>query len=164
MNKRLKTLLTSAIFAALEFVVTYLVSFPIPVIQGAYVNAGDVVLYLGAALLGGPWQALAAGIGSMLADLMLGSAVYAIPTLLIKMTMAFLCAWIYRKKSDALGFLLACLAGGACMVAGYFVFECFLVGAAAALLSVPMNCLQWGCGLVLAMLLYYPLRKIRKYA
>ena len=90
MNKRLKTLLTAAIFAALEFVVTYLVSFPIPVIQGAYVNAGDVVLYLGAALLGGPWQALAAGIGSMLADLMLGSAVYAIPTLLIKMTMAFL--------------------------------------------------------------------------
>lgn len=69
LNKNLKTILLAALFAALEFVVTYLISFPIPIIQGAYVNAGDTVLYLGACYIGGIWSALSAGIGSMLADI-----------------------------------------------------------------------------------------------
>ena len=151
----------AALFAALEFVVTYLISFPIPIIQGAYVNAGDTVLYLGASYIGGIWSALSAGIGSMLADIMLGSAIYAIPTLIIKGTMALVCSWIYRKKSDLLGFFLGSLAGGCIMVAGYFIYECFLVGVATAALSVPLNLLQLACSVVLAVVLYLPIKKIR---
>ena len=161
LNKNLKTILLAALFAALEFVVTYLISFPIPIIQGAYVNAGDTVLYLGACYIGGIWSALSAGIGSMLADIMLGSAIYAIPTLIIKGTMALVCSWIYRKKSDLLGFFLSSLAGGCIMVAGYFIYECFLVGVATAALSGPLNLLQLACSVVLAVVLSLPIKKIR---
>ena len=97
----------------------------------------------------------------MLADVMLGSAIYAIPTLIIKGTMALVCSWIYRKKSDLLGFFLGSLAGGCIMVAGYFIYECFLVGVATAALSVPLNLLQLACSVVLAVVLYLPIKKIR---
>lgn len=164
MNKKLKVILLAALFAALEFAVTCLVSFPIPVIQGAYINAGDTVLYLSACCVGGIWSALASGIGSMLADIMLGSAVYALPTLIIKGIMALVCSWIYRKKSNILGFFLGSLAGGCVMVTGYFVYECFLVGITTALLSIPLNLIQLGCSVVLAVLMYLPIKRIQAAA
>ena len=49
-----------------------------------YVNLGDAGVYLCALLLPGGLGALAAGVGAALADLILGWAVYAPVTLLIK--------------------------------------------------------------------------------
>ena len=169
MNKRLKTLLTAAIFAALEFVVTYLVSFPIPVIQGAYVNAGDVVLYLGAALLGGPWQALAAGIGSMLADILAAYPHYAPGTLVIKAVVALIAYVLFtalrrgkeqNTKNLILPLVISGIAGEIAMVVLYFVYASLLLGKGwAAAASIPGNLMQGLVGIIVGAALYVLISK-----
>jgi uncharacterized membrane protein len=55
-----------AVFTALVFVVTFLVRIPVPGTGGAYLNFGDVVIYIAAFTIGGPYAAVAAALGSML--------------------------------------------------------------------------------------------------
>ena len=66
----LKTVVT-ALFAALICLATMLVQIPIPA-TGGYANLGDGVLLIASAVLPLPHAVLAAGVGSMLADLLTG--------------------------------------------------------------------------------------------
>lgn len=72
----LKKMLLAALFAALACVATMVISFPIPATQG-YINMGDCMVLMSGWILGGLYGALAGGIGSALADLLLGYTVYA---------------------------------------------------------------------------------------
>ncbi|MDL2258029.1 ECF transporter S component [Eubacteriales bacterium OttesenSCG-928-K08] len=124
-----------------------LIAFPVPHAAGAYVHLGDAGVYVAAYILGGPWGALCAAAGSALADLMLGSAIYAIPTLIIKGAMAFL-AGVMIKRAPTRRFLTLALSG-IIMPIGYFLFEAALLGAATALIGVPANLLQYAAGVAL---------------
>ena len=73
-------LVLAALFAALCSVATMLIHIPIPATNG-YINLGDGVVLLGAFLLGPVYGMAAGGLGSMLADLLLGYAAYAPGTL-----------------------------------------------------------------------------------
>ena len=74
-NKKLRKQVLSALLAALCCVATMVVQIPSPM-QG-YVNLGDCFVLLSGWMLG-PWYGFAAGgIGSMLADVLLGYAHYA---------------------------------------------------------------------------------------
>ena len=85
-----------------------LISLPLPSGYG-YVNLGDAGVYLCAMLLPGGLGALAAGVGAALADLILGWAVYAPATLIIKGLTAFLAGLAFRKaKKAALPLALLC--------------------------------------------------------
>ena len=105
---------------------------PIPM-QG-YVNLGDCAVLLSAWVLGPVYGRVAAGTGSMLADLFSGYAHYAPGTFLIKLCMAVAAALIFRflRNRPASKLLLAQGASGlvaeAVMVAGYFGYSCLWLG------------------------------------
>ncbi len=160
-NKLLK-LVMGALFAALICVATIVIVIPSP--TGGYVNPGDSMVLLGAFLLGPAWGAIAAGLGSALADVILGYVVYAPGTLLIKGSMALLSGFLLRKMCDsrpAVAAVLASLAGAVVMVSGYFVYSAVFLGyGMGALADVPGNCVQGIFGSVAGSALFLALSKM----
>ena len=126
-----------------------LISIPLPSGYG-YVNLGDAGVYLCALLLPGGLGALAAGVGAALADLILGWAVYAPVTLLVKGLTAFLAGLAFRraKKAAIPLSLLCCLT----VPLGYFLYETILLTAPVAAVNVLPNALQAAIGAALGTL------------
>lgn len=168
-----KTLALTAVMTALCAVATYVVAIPFPSGIG-YFNLGDVIVLLAGWLLGPVWGGLAAGLGSMLADLFAGYASYAPATFVIKGLVAA-AGWglyvLFKKliRKDGVDFLPRLLSGvvAECiMVFGYLLFEAFVLGVgAAALASVLGNVLQAACGCVGAVALMaamYPVPAVRR--
>ena len=126
-----------------------LLSIPLPSGYG-YVNLGDAGVYLCALLLPGGLGALAAGVGAALADLILGWAVYAPVTLLIKGLTALLAGLALRraKKAGLPLSLLCCLL----VPLGYFLYETILLTAPVAAVNVLPNALQAAIGAALGTL------------
>jgi len=151
----------AAVSAALIFVVTRLAMVPVPATQ-AYVNAGDLLIYICAFLFGGPAAGISAALGSALADLAGGYAVYAPATFVIKGLMGLVAGFIIGKKPAFVPFLIACLAGGVIMAGGYALFENLMFGAEYMLAALPGNLIQAACG-VAACAFYAPLKRLRIY-
>ena len=141
----LRRVILSGLFAALIAVLTALL--PIPLGHG-FANPGDVFVLLSGFVLGPVFGFLSAGIGSMLADLFLGYAVYAPATFLIKGLMALVAALLSRafvKKESpyAIVFIAAiAIACEAIMVGGYFAFEWIFFGLPVAVADVTGNVIQ----------------------
>ncbi len=161
MSKKIRIITFSAVSAAIIFIGTWVFKIPIPGTSG-YINLGDSMIYISAFLLG-PVAAAAAAIGSALADLAGGYAVYIPATLIIKGLMGLIFALLSRKRAFA-PYAVACVTGGAVMTAGYAVFEIFVFGFAYALTSVPYNLAQWGGNVVIAILLYPLAVRVQKAA
>ena len=83
----------AALLAALTCVATMIIKIPSP-LKG-YLNLGDCVVLLAGWMLPPVYGALAAGLGSGLADLFLGYVVYAPATFVIKGLMALVAAGVY---------------------------------------------------------------------
>ena len=142
-----KRLTFTAVFAALCFIGTFIITIPLP---NGYFNVGDVFVLLSGWLLGPIYGAIAAAVGSAIADLLSGFAIYAPATFIIKGLDAAI-AWllwktvklVWKKQSlDALCRVISAVAAETVMVFGYFVFECALysfAGGAAALLGNAMQ-------------------------
>lgn len=165
-DKKIRKLVYTALLAALTCVATMVIQIPAPV--SGYVNLGDCVVLLSAFLLGPWWGAAAAGIGSMLADLLSGFALYAPGTLLIKAAMAVAAALLCRALPVKQG-LVRTLIGGIVaeiiMVAGYLFYGALLMDSfAASLAGVPGNAVQGVVGLVLGVLLAEVLKKTPLWA
>ncbi|MDL2236662.1 ECF transporter S component [Christensenellaceae bacterium OttesenSCG-928-K19] len=156
-----KKITMAAVMAALIFVVTWLVKIPVG-IGHAYFNLGDVIIYMCAYLLGGPLAALAAAIGSGLADVAGGAVVYAVPTLIIKGLMGLVVGKVTGKQAFG-RYVVACAAAGGIMVLGYGLFEFFMFGFSYMIASVPFNLLQWGIGVAAAAAIYGATRQIARY-
>ena len=144
-----RKLTVTGVMAAL---IAALTMFPhLPNMAGGYVHLGDGLIMLGVMLLG-PWAVAAAGIGSMIADL-LTYPPYAVATLVIKGLMALTALAIYKqdnKKTMLPAFILA----EAVMVAGYFVYEIFLLGIGGAVADLPGNIIQGVAGAAVGCALY----------
>ena len=78
-----KTLTITAIFTALVCVATMLISTYIPATEGFF-NIGESMIYLAAILFGPIIGGFAGGVGAMIADLLLGYAIFAPATLIAK--------------------------------------------------------------------------------
>lgn len=154
-----KTLVVSSILAALILVFTFLIRIPVNT-TGAYMNIGDSVIYCSGMLVGVPWASAASGIGSMLADILLGGGVYIPATLVIKALMGLVCA-LLMKNAKLPKFVLACVVGGAIMTVGYGLFELAAFGWAYAIGTLPFNLLQWAAGVAVAAALYYPVKRTK---
>lgn len=158
-HDKLLKLVLAALFAALTCVATSLIHIPIPATNG-YINLGDGMVLLSAFLLGPVYGAAAGGLGSMLADLLLGYASYAPGTLIIKAAMALCAALLFhglREKTKAAS-LIAGIVGEAVMVLGYFAYESTLLSyGLAAAASIPANCLQGVGGLIVSLFAYHAL-------
>ncbi len=90
----------SALFGALTTLFTVVLTVYIPETRG-YFNLGEAGVYLSAVVLPPPWAALAAGLGSALADIILGYYIYAPATLVIKAAEAFVASLLLRRLSGA---------------------------------------------------------------
>ena len=145
-----------ATFCALVFAATW-ISVPTGV---GNVNLGDSMLLLGAWMLGGPWAVFAAGVGSVLTDLMGGYAVYAPGTFVIKSLMCTVAVLIVGKPSRVRGSLrLTRIVSAVCaeivMVVGYFAYEALILGLGlAAAANLPFNAVQGCLGILVASLVY----------
>lgn len=150
LNKPLHKLVLAGLLAGCVLLLTIAVPIPIPNMAGAYINPGDTGVYVAAYLLGAPWGVLAAAAGSALADILLGSILYAGPTFLIKGLMAFVAAKLLKSWQGKK--LIALLCAGILMPLGYFLYETALYGAATAMIGVPLNLIQYVIGVVLGLI------------
>lgn len=94
-NDKTKTLALSGLLCSATLLLT-LLNVPLPSGYG-FIHLGDAGVFLSVCLLTTPLGAAAAGVGSALADLILGYAMYAPATLIIKGLTA-LCAMLVLKK------------------------------------------------------------------
>ena len=162
-HNNLIRLVLAALFAALSCVATLVISIPIPATNG-YINLGDGFVLLGAFLLGPVYGMAAGGLGTMLADIILGYAVYAPGTLVIKALMALCAALVLRAMhGKTAGLIVGAVAGELVMVFGYFAYESLLLGyGLAAAGSIPANALQGAVVSVLCYKALYAIPSIRK--
>ena len=159
-DKKIRTMVMAAVLAALACVATMVIQIPSP--MNGYVNLGDCFVLLSGWLLGPWWGAAAGGIGSMLADLLLGYGHYAPGTLVIKGLMALVGALVFKalgKKSAAA--LVSGVVSEVIMVVGYFGYAGLLLGKGnGAAASIPGNLVQGAVGLVAGFLLLQVARRI----
>lgn len=162
-DRKIRQLTRAAIMAALAAIATIVIPVPLP--GGGYANAGDIVVLLSAFLLGPALGAASAGIGSCLADLILGYAAYAPGTLVIKAAMAGAAGVLYalclRHMKSIYASVIAGIAGEIIMVLGYFGYEALILqNAAAAAVGMAPNLLQGAVGIAGAAMLLPAVRKI----
>lgn len=167
-NKLIK-LITAALFMALICVATYIVQIPMPA-TGGYINLGDCFVLTAGIFLGLGYGALAAGLGSALADMIAGYMQYAPATFVIKALMAIVVCLIYKalkkafsSKLSVVAKLIAAVAAEAVMVIGYFGYEAVILkyGMAAAG-SIPGNIIQGAVGAAAAIALVTALEAAAK--
>lgn len=163
-NKLTRRLVLSGLFAALICAVTALVRIPVPLAwNGAYINMGDSIIYTAGVVMGGPWAAAASGIGSMLADLLTGSASYAPGTLVIKALMGLIVGAAAFRKQSWLRYLCFMMLAALWMVIGYTLYEFFLFAGmnfAVEALAIPPNLFQAAGGVVIGLPLALLVRRV----
>ena len=93
-DKKIRFMVTAAVMAALTYVATTVVRIPAP--TGGYVHMGDGLVLLCGWILGPWWGGAAAGIGSMLVDLLGGYMSFVPGTLVIKFLDAMAAALIVK--------------------------------------------------------------------
>lgn len=163
MNKTKKLVLTG-LFAALCCVATF-IHIPIPTPTGGYTNLGDCFVLTAGFFMGPLYGAAAAGIGSMLCDILLNYMAFAPATLVIKGLMAFVAALIYSKlkkmfKNEYPALVISSIIGELVMVFGYFAYEATVLGfGLAAAGGIYANLLQGVCGIVFAPIVFKFLQK-----
>lgn len=158
-------LVAAALMSAMTCAATIIIAVPSP--MGGFIHPGDGLVILSGIILGPFFGSLAAGIGSMIADLILGYSAYAPATLIIKGLAAIWAVCIYRtlqksKKSSVVPILVASMIGGVLITAGYFLFESTLLGLglASASVNIPFNLIQNGFGVIISVLLLPLLLKV----
>ena len=97
MNNKTKMFVRAALFAALAAVATMVIAIPLP--GGGYANLGDAVVLLAAFFLPVPYAAVAAGLGTAMADVLLSYTLYAPATFVIKALMALCAGALARGKT-----------------------------------------------------------------
>ena len=160
MHSKTGTLVQAAVFAALITLSTLFFHIPLPMRNG-YCKPGDGLILLSGLLTPG-WAAAACGLGSALADLMGGFALYTPVTALVKGIMGWMAGKLLTDEKPSIRRLPAMLLIEGVMITGYFVFECLLYGAGAALTSLPGNGCQAAVGIALALVLQKPLQQYAK--
>jgi len=167
MKANVKKMVYAALFAALTCAATFAIKIPTPG-TGGYVHPGDAIVILSGVMVGPVYGALAAGIGSAMADMLGGYFLYAPVTFLIKGIAAVLCGVVYQRigRIERLRSIAVGIGGVIDMLVvagGYYSYEVFFYGAAGALASVPANLIQGASGLILALVLYPILHAIPSF-
>ena len=144
-KKSLLKITYTAIFTAIILLATSVIKFSTGLGEG-YIHLGDSFVYLTACVLPFPYCLVAGALGGALADILSGYAIWAVPTMIIKMLNVIPFALVCRKyKSSKIlskQTVLMAVVSGIVTIAGYFVAECFLYSVASATLSLIGNTIQ----------------------
>jgi uncharacterized repeat protein (TIGR04002 family) len=144
-DQKIKTMTTAAMFTAIITVLT--ACFQIKTVNDGYIHFGDSMIYLAACLLPAPYAIFAGSVGGAMADILSGSAVWALPTLIIKAlnTLPFILALKYLKKKEndnriiTKEMIIMSAVSGIITVAGYWAAEGILFGFAASTLGTLLR-------------------------
>lgn len=158
-NEKTRTLVMTALMAAIIFVATYIIKIPNPA-TGGYSHMGDCMIFLAVIMLGRKNGAIAAGIGGALSDLLAGAAAWILPTLVIKYIMAFIMGTIIKKNPESRSLQVGgAVTGGIFQIIAYTLVKVVLVGSGPAIASIPNICIQTTVGVVLFAILASVLSK-----
>lgn len=174
MNNKTLKVVVAALMAAMTCVATMVIKVPSP--TSGYIHLGDGFVLMSGIILGPVYGGIAAGIGSMFADLFSGYAGYAPATFLIKAlaavagSIAFygLSSITSRLWMKLVSVVAAGICGGIIVTGGYFLFEGYIMGlgTAAALTGVPFNLIQNAFGIIVSFILFpifYNIQMIRDF-
>lgn len=133
-------------------VTTLFIRVPLP--SKGYFNFGDVAVVFAGLFLGRKFGALAGGLGSALADVIGGFAIFAPLTFIAKGLEGLLSG--FAREKTGLQYHLFPLLGSLCMAAAYFLGETVMpqVGLAGAIAEIVPNLIQAGGGYVGGKLLF----------
>lgn len=155
-----KNITKLSILIAITVLMTTIVS--IPIVGGnGYVNLGDMVIFVTAMLLNKKSAFIVGGLGSFLADMILGYGIYAPASFLIKGLEGFIAGSLLEKGIGKKHPIFATTISGIWMVFGYYLFEIVLYGAKGAIVSVPANLIQGVLGAVVSILVFKALKKTK---
>lgn len=144
-KKSLLKITYTAIFTTLILLATSVIKFSTGLGEG-YIHLGDSFVYLTACILPFPYCLVAGALGGALADILSGYAIWAIPTMIIKMLNAIPFMLVCRKyKSSKIlskQTVLMTFVSGIITIFGYFVTECILYSVSSATLSLLGNTIQ----------------------
>ena len=164
-----RKMIFAALFASLTCVSTMIIKIPTP--TNGYIHPGDGFVLLSSLLLGPVWGTLAAGIGSALSDLIGGYFIYVPATFIIKSLTALVGYYVFHfllrligTNTNAPQLILGGIAGEFIMVAGYFLFEIFMLSVLndtsleastiASAASIIPNIIQAMFGVIISTILY----------
>ncbi|MEY8303416.1 ECF transporter S component [Anaerosalibacter bizertensis] len=157
-NQNLKEMTRYAVMIALTTVMTMVVHIPTPGTKG-YLNLGDMVVFLAAVMFGKKGGFIVGGLGSGLADVLLGYTHYAPITFIVKGLEGFIAGSLLETNLGEKAQIIPMALGGVWMAFGYYIAEIFMYGAKAALASMPGNIAQGLFGAVVATALSMALKK-----
>lgn len=163
MSRRIRIVTYGGVLSAVIMLATFVTApiFPIPGGTG-YLNFGDGAIFATAAIMG-PYAAISAALGSALADLIAGYAIYIPATAVIKGLMGLI-AGVFLRKYPKLPWYWQLPLFAVCeiiMISGYFFAEWILYGFYAAAGQVLFNGLQGIAGIATGMAIVPLARKIR---
>lgn len=140
MNIKTKRIAYSGVFAAMIFLLTYVVKVPV---ASGYVHFGDALIYICAGIIGGPWAMLAGAIGEGLADIIGGYAIYAPATIIVKalIVVPFMLVYKNQEKLFSIKSALMTIPAGAITVGGYFIAD-LIIDKSYAVVDIPGNIIQ----------------------
>jgi len=159
-NNYIIKLVTAALMSAITCVVTMMVPIKIPFGNGGYIHPGDAFVLLSGIILGPVYGGFAAGIGSMMADLLSPYIMYAPATFIIKLLAALTASYSYRRLRKG-SLLLAGALSGIIVTLGYLLCDSIFYGTfQTAIVAVPFNLLQNIMGIIIAMIILPLLIKV----
>lgn len=180
MEKNVKRLVIAALMTAFTCIATMVIKISTPTF--GYIHLGDGLVLLSGITLGPASGAVAAGIGSMLADIFSGYLSWAPATFLIKALTAGIAGLLFRCLRERMtttlirnaAVILSGLIGETIMVIGYFLYETGLAaassggftkaaiaaGAASSATGIPFNIVQGITGVIVCLLLLPVLLKV----
>ena len=137
-NEKLSQMTRYAVLIALTTVMTMVIHIPTPGTKG-YLNLGDMVVFLAAMLLGKKGGFIVGGLGSALADILLGYTYYAPITFVVKGLEGLFAGALLDTKIGEKAPIIPTAIGGLWMAFGYFIAESFILkyGVEASLASMP---------------------------
>lgn len=154
MKNRTHKIVVTSLLASLVCVATMIIKVPMPY---GYANLGDSIVLVAGWCLSPLYGFFAAAIGSALADVLSGFALYAPVTFVIKGLMAvcgfYIFKWLLGKTGNLPSRIISGLAAEVIMAVGYYIFEGFLYGFGPAMVSLPANAAQGIVGLIVGVLL-----------
>lgn len=156
-----KTVAIYGVLTALTAAITIMTVIPFPPTKG-YFNLGEAMVFFSALTFGWRAGAICGGVGSAMADIILGFGMFAPTTLVAKGTEGLVAGVVGRLNGGkpwtyALG--VAC--GGACMITIYFLSEWLLLGMGlgTAIAEIPTNIAQVTIGGTVGVLLSYYVKR-----
>jgi uncharacterized membrane protein len=163
-DKKVLSICITAVFMAFTCLATMVIQIPIPL---GYAHLGDSVILITSFLFGPVVGAVAGGIGSAMADILTGYAIWAIPTLIIKAIMGAFAGYFFYKKRRRIELfsirsIIVTIITLLFMVIGYVISGAILYGSmASGVASAPGLLMKSVVNLLVFYVLTSQLRKIK---